>query len=124
MWYAKNIYGDEAWYYTQLDAEKFAGIKQENKMETIDLRQDVKEVIFTAFPKESYDKFNALEEIKQWSAKDLKELMVKLCIPSKNTKAVNIDIISDCIRYANGVIDYDKLIKSCEFYKLHTGSIK
>lgn len=26
MWYAKNIYGNEGWYYTQVEAEKFAGL--------------------------------------------------------------------------------------------------
>lgn len=87
----------------------------------IDTRQEIKPLILSHF--QEYTMHNFEEELKNWSAKDLKGFMWKICLKPK-TKEVNIDVLRKAYQYATGLIDFNMLKATLDKYNIWSGSIK
>lgn len=80
-------------------------------MNTSNSSINVKKIIDDQFPQKKYTISGACEEIKTWTAIELKNLCNKLG-QKKQNKDIAIDIIHDCILYASGIKSYEKLISN------------
>ena len=63
------------------------------------------------------------EELKTWSAKDLKGFMWLISIKPKS-KEVNIEVLRKAYQYAIGLIDLNMLKATLDGYNIWSGSIK
>lgn len=87
----------------------------------IDTRQEIKPLILSQF--QDYTMHDVDEELKTWSAKDLKGFMCLISIKPK-TKEVNIEVLRKAYQYAIGLIDLNMLTATLDRYNIWSGSIK
>ena len=76
---------------------------------------EVKALIDKQFPLDKYTTFDACDEIKTWSAKDLKEFLSQLK-QEKYNKDIAVFVITKFILYSRGVIEFAEL-KNNNFIK-------
>ena len=87
----------------------------------IDTRQEIKPLILSHF--QDYTMHDVEEELKEWSAKDLKGFMWEMSLKPK-TKEVNIEVLRKAYQYAIGLIDFNMLTATLDRYNIWSGSIK